>query len=42
MTEKAKALYLLNDYKFHPIPGHEGGRNLVYVCSLNGEKRYVL
>ena len=42
MTEKAKALYLLNGYEFHPIPGHEGGRNLVYVCSLNGEKRYVL
>ena len=42
MTEKAKALYLLNGYEFHPISGHEGGRNLVYVCSLNGEKRYVL
>ena len=42
MTEKAKALYALDDYEFHPVPGHEGGRNLVYVCSRNGEKRYVL
>ena len=42
ITEKAKALYALNGYELHPVPGHEGGRNLVYVCSLDGEKRYIL
>lgn len=42
MTEKAKKLYALDDYELRPVPGHEGGRNLVYVCSLDGEKKYVL
>ena len=42
MTEKAKALYALQDYELRQVSGHEGGRNLVYVCSLNGENRYVL
>ena len=42
MTEKAVALYALENYELWPVPGHEGGRNLVYICSLNGEKRYVL
>ena len=42
MTEKAGKLYALENYELRPVPGHEGGRNLVYVCSLNGENRYVL
>ena len=42
MTEKAIALYALGNYELRPVNGHEGGRNLVYTCSLNGEKRYVL
>ena len=42
MTEKARRLYALDNYELRPVPGHEGGRNLVYICSLNGEKRYVL
>ena len=42
MTEKARKLYALDNYELRPVPGHEGGRNLVYICSLNGEKRYVL
>lgn len=42
MTEKAIALYALEDYELRPVPGHEGGRNLVYICSLHGEKKYVL
>ena len=41
-TEKARELYALDDYELRPVPGHEGGRNLVYICSLNGEKKYVL
>ena len=42
MTEKAKRLYALDGFELRPVPGHEGGRNLVYICSLNGEKKYVL
>ncbi len=39
MTDKARALYALQDYELRQVSGHEGGRNLVYVCSLNGENR---
>ena len=42
MTEKARTLYQLEDYEILPVPGHEGGRNLVWVCRLRGEKKYVL
>ena len=42
MTKKAKELYALDNYELRPVPGHEGGRNLVYICSRNGEKKYVL
>ena len=24
------------------VPGHEGGRNEIYICTLGGEKKYVL
>jgi hypothetical protein len=24
------------------VPGHEGGRNRIYICTLDGEKKYVL
>ena len=42
MTEKAKALYALEDFELRPVSGYEGGRNLVYICSRDGENRYVL
>ena len=42
MTEKAIELYALEDYDLRPVADHEGGRNLVYICSLQGEKKYVL
>jgi Ser/Thr protein kinase RdoA (MazF antagonist) len=42
MTEKAIELYALEDFDLRPVPGHEGGRNLVYICRQNGEKKYVL
>ena len=42
MTEKAIALYRLEDYDLRPVPGHDGGRNQVYICSKDGENRYVL
>ena len=42
MIREAIALYPLDNYEIRPVPGHEGGRNLVYICRLNGENRYVL
>ena len=42
MTETVQKLYALDNFELRPVPGHEGGRNLVYICSLNGEKKYVL
>ena len=38
----AKEVFALEDYEFTQVSGHDGGRNLVYVCSKNGEKKYVL
>ncbi len=40
--ENSKSLYDLNEYEFNKAPDHDGGRNLVYVCSKNGEPEYVL
>ena len=42
LLESAKALFALEAYECRPLSGHEGGRNLVYICSRNGENRYVL
>ncbi len=42
ITEKAQKLYALDDFELQQVSGHEGGRNLVYICSINGKKRYVL
>ena len=39
MTETVQKLYALDNFELRPVPGHEGGRNLVYICSLNGEKK---
>ncbi|MBR6535902.1 MAG: phosphotransferase [Lachnospiraceae bacterium] len=40
--EYAKAVFALEEYKCTQVAGHEGGRNLVYVCSKDGENKYVL
>ena len=42
MIEQAVKLFSLQDYEFHKIEGHEGGRNRIFVCSKDGEKRFVL
>ena len=42
IMEKIMEYYPLKGYECRPVPGHEGGRNLIYICSLNGEKRYAL
>ena len=38
----AKEVFALENYECVQVAGHEGGRNLVYVCSQNGENKYVL
>ena len=40
--EDAKNLYNLEGYVISKVPGHEGGRNLVYVCDREGKTEYVL
>ena len=42
ILEYAKELYVLEDYDVTQVAGHDGGRNLVYVCSKDGDNKYVL
>ena len=35
-------LYDLKEYEFNKIPGHEGGRNLIYICKRDENPEYVL
>lgn len=39
---KAKELFSLDEYDFFKVPGHDGGRNIVYICIRDGEKKSVL
>ena len=40
--EQAKNFYELEGFSFEQVGGHQGGRNLVYVCKSDGGKKYVL
>ena len=42
IIDQAKELYELNGFELQAVNGHEGGRNAVYICSISGEKKYVL
>lgn len=42
VLQAAKLLYGLDHFECKQVAGHDGGRNLVYVCLLNEEKKYVL
>ena len=42
MIEQAVKLFCLQNYDCHKIEGHEGGRNRIFVCCKDGEKRFVL
>jgi Ser/Thr protein kinase RdoA (MazF antagonist) len=35
-------LYGLNDYAIKPVDGHEGGRNLVYICEQEGSLAKII
>ncbi|MBQ2707215.1 MAG: phosphotransferase [Clostridia bacterium] len=38
----SKDIYSLNAYEITQVSGHDGGRNIVFICSQNGENRYIL
>ncbi len=40
--EQAVKLFSLEDYDYHEIEGHKGGRNRIFICSKGGEKKFVL
>ena len=42
ILEQAKEWYNLSGFDCNGVFEHEGGRNKVYVCSQNGEKKYAL
>ena len=42
LLECARELFGLEGYECNPVSEHEGGRNLVYVCCKDGEKKFVL
>ena len=39
---KAVNLFSLKDFEFQELEGHEGGRNQIFICSKNDEKKFVL
>ncbi len=40
--EQAIKLFSLEDYDCREVEGHEGGRNRIFICSKDGEKKFVL
>ena len=40
--ENAKNLYGLKEYELSEVPGHEGGRNQIFICKRNGIPQRVL
>ncbi len=42
ILEQAVKLFSLWDYECRQVEGHEGGRNRIFVCSKDGEKKFVL
>lgn len=42
VLDYSKDIYSLNSYEIKQVSGHDGGRNIVFICSQNGEKKYIL
>ena len=42
INKVAKKLYTLEGYELSLIPGHEGGRNHIYICRGNDERKLIL
>ena len=42
ILQQVTSLYDLKNYEFSLVPDHEGGRNRIFICTENGEKKRVL
>ncbi|MBR3107308.1 MAG: phosphotransferase [Clostridia bacterium] len=42
MLEQAKTLFAIEGFECRPVSGHEGGRNLIFICGKDGKKECVL
>ena len=42
ILEKSKELFALDGFECVPVPEHEGGRSLAFICRRNGENTYLL
>ncbi len=42
ILEQAVKLFSLEDFDCRELEGHEGGRNRIFICSKDGEKKFVL
>lgn len=42
ILEQAVKLFSLEDFDCRELEGHEGGRNKIFICSKDGEKKFVL
>ncbi len=40
--EQTIKLFSLEDFNCREVEGHEGGRNRIFICSKDGEKKFVL
>ena len=40
--ENATKIYSLEEYELSKVPGHDGGRNQIYICKRNGIPEHVL
>ena len=39
---QARVLYLLDRYTVEEVAGHDGGRNKIFICTLDANNKYVL
>lgn len=42
VLDYSKKIYNLHLHELKPVSEHDGGRNMVYVCTRNGESKYIL
>ena len=42
VLDYSKEIYNLNSHELEPVSKHDGGRNMVYICTQNGESKYIL
>lgn len=42
ILEQAEKIFSLQNYDCCEVESHEGGRNRIFICSKDGEKKFVL